>query len=103
MSIAEAQRFAAALAEDEALRTSVKPLVSGLGSFVAAARQHGYDFTLDEAKQLVRDKAAVHKLSEEELDAVAAGDMVSTHSVSLAVQANTGAVVVDAVIAGVVV
>jgi predicted ribosomally synthesized peptide with nif11-like leader len=97
MSMTDAERFAAALAQDEKLRESVKPLVSGLASFVEAAKKNGYDFTIEEAKQLIRSKAGPSQLSTEELGAVAGGGTAVTNTVAAGVTATTGAGVSEVV------
>jgi predicted ribosomally synthesized peptide with nif11-like leader len=73
MSIDEARRFERDLTNNSQLLAKVKSLVSGLSSFVEAGKAHGYDFTLADAKQLVRDKVPRNQLSDEQLDAIAAG------------------------------
>jgi predicted ribosomally synthesized peptide with nif11-like leader len=73
MSIDEARRFERDLTNNSQLLAKVKSVVSGLASFVEAGKAHGYDFTLADAKQLVRDKVPRNQLSDEQLDAIAAG------------------------------
>lgn len=72
MSITDAARFAKDLATDRDLVERVKAKASGLASLVELGKAHGYDFTHDEIKQVVRS-AAKRDLSEDELDAVAGG------------------------------
>ena len=73
MSIDEARRFERDLTTNSQLLAKVKSVVSGLASFVEAGKAHGYDFTLADVKQLVRDKVPRNQLSDEQLDAIAAG------------------------------
>lgn len=73
MSLAEAKRFADALASDSKLLAAVKPKVNGLAAFVEAGKQHGYDFSIDDAKQLIRAQVPAHRLSDEQLDAIGGG------------------------------
>ena len=72
MSLAEAQRFCQDLASNKQLNEKVKPAATGLASMVAAARSHGYSFTLDELKQAVRSRAN-RELSDSHLEALAGG------------------------------
>ncbi len=72
MSIAEVERFSRDLAANPGLQATLKPDAAGPASVVAAAKQHGYDFTVDEAKQYVRSHAE-RTLTDEELEAVAGG------------------------------
>lgn len=51
MSITEAERFANDLAEKPDLLAEVKSAATGLPAIVALGRQHGYDFTVAEARQ----------------------------------------------------
>jgi predicted ribosomally synthesized peptide with nif11-like leader len=73
MSVDEARRFERDLTSNRALLDKIKSVVSSLASFVEAGKAHGYDFTLADAKQLVRDKVPRNQLSDEQLDAIAAG------------------------------
>jgi predicted ribosomally synthesized peptide with nif11-like leader len=61
------------LTNNSQLLAKVKSVVSGLASFVEAGKEHGYNFTLADVKQLVRDKVPRNQLSDEQLDAIAAG------------------------------
>ena len=73
MSVDEARRFEQDLTNNSELLAKIKSVVSSLASFVEAGKAHGYNFTLADAKQLVRDKVPRHQLSDEQLDAIAAG------------------------------
>ena len=73
MSVDEARRFERDLTNNSELLGKIKSIVSSLASFVEAGKAHGYNFTLADAKQLVRDKVPRHQLSDEQLDAIAAG------------------------------
>ncbi|RVJ67471.1 Nif11-like leader peptide family natural product precursor [Sinorhizobium medicae] len=46
----EIARFAADVVANTALREDVKTNMTGLASLVERARKHGYDFTIDDAK-----------------------------------------------------
>jgi predicted ribosomally synthesized peptide with nif11-like leader len=72
MSLADAQRFCADVASNKQLNDKVKPMAAGLASIVAAAKTHGYDFTLDELKQAIRERAR-RELSDAHLEAIAGG------------------------------
>jgi predicted ribosomally synthesized peptide with nif11-like leader len=73
MSVDEARRFERDLTSNSELLAKIKSVVSSLASFVEAGKAHGYDFSLADVKQLVRDKVPRHQLSDEQLDAIAAG------------------------------
>ena len=82
MSIAEIERFAADLKSNEALRAEAakaqaeKSHETPLARAVAFAAGKGYVFTADEAKEHIKVKAdaAGKKLTDAELDGVAAGE-----------------------------
>jgi predicted ribosomally synthesized peptide with nif11-like leader len=103
MAIADAKRFADALSSDQKLLAAVKPKVNGLAAFVEAGKQHGYNFSLDEAKQLIRSKVPSHQLSDQQLDAIAGGDsvkiatnvLVATETTTTAVTVTNGAAVTE--------
>ncbi|MFQ6242374.1 Nif11-like leader peptide family natural product precursor [Sinorhizobium meliloti] len=46
----ELAKFAADVVANTALREDVKSTMTGLASLVETARKHGYDFTIDDAK-----------------------------------------------------
>lgn len=73
MSLSEAIRFADKLTSDSKLLEAVKPRISGLASFVQVGNEHGFSFSLDDAKAMIRSKVPPHKLSDEQLDAIAGG------------------------------
>ena len=104
MSISEAKRFIDEVAKDKGLADRVKAHASGLAALTAGAKTHGYDFTVDELKQAMRDKAK-QNLNDAQLDAIAGGSspppvvtvgQVVEQAVAVAVQAPS----VTAVIAG---
>ncbi|MGV8834054.1 MAG: Nif11-like leader peptide family natural product precursor [Devosia sp.] len=72
MSISDAQRFAADLAEDAELRNALKEAATGLASVVAFAKSNGYDFSVDEAKQYILSQSP-RDLTDQQLDAIAGG------------------------------
>ena len=78
MSLSEAKRFADKLGSDLELLEAVKPKIKGLASFVEVGKQHGFSFTLDDVKQLVRSRVPAHMLSDAQLDSIAgAGNVAS--------------------------
>jgi predicted ribosomally synthesized peptide with nif11-like leader len=72
MSSTEAERFVNDLAKNPALVAALKPQATGLASVVAFGKQHGYDFTLDEAKQYIQSRSP-RELTDTQLDAIAGG------------------------------
>ena len=72
MSLVDAERFCQDLKSNKQLSEKVKPAATGLAALVAAAKAHGYDFTLDELKQAIRGRAR-RELSDEHLEALAGG------------------------------
>lgn len=72
MSIAEAERFVNDLAKDPKLLGEVKPRATGLAAVVALGKQHGYNFTLDEAKNYIQSRSP-RELTDKQLDAIAGG------------------------------
>src|SRR6476659_8315527 len=95
MAIADAKRFADALSSDQELLAAAKPKVTGLAAFVEVGKQHGYNFNLDEAKQLIRSKVPPQQLSDQQLDAIAGGDSVKVATnVAAAVETLATAVTV---------
>jgi len=81
MSISEVRRFATDLRSNAALRTEAekdqlgKSHATPLARCVAFAETKGYSFTVDEAKQGMKARAANKgkELSDAELDGIAAG------------------------------
>lgn len=89
MSITDAARFAKDLATDKDLVEKVKAKASGLASLVELGKTHGYNFTLDEIKQVVSG-AAKREMTDAELDAVAGGKGIpATATSTVAVTATT--------------
>lgn len=76
MPLSEAKRFAADLARDKELLDRVKPKISGLASFAEVGRENGYDFTVEDAKELVRGAVGPEKMSNEQLDSVAGAGFI---------------------------
>jgi len=72
MSSTEAERFVNDLAKKPELVAALKPQATGLASVVAFGKQHGYDFTLDEAKQYIQSRSP-RELTDTQLDAIAGG------------------------------
>jgi predicted ribosomally synthesized peptide with nif11-like leader len=90
MSISEAERFANDLAKNKELLAEVKPEATGLASIVAIGKQHGYDFSLDEAKQFIQSRSP-RELTDTQLDAIAGGKQHkggSSTSSNVAVNSN---------------
>jgi len=79
MSQADVDRFVADLKSNEDLRNEVTGAASGIGSVVEIAKSHGYDISVDEARDYIRSRAS-SDLSDEQLDAIAGGK--GHHSVS---------------------
>lgn len=75
MSMSELERFVADLHSGSNLFSEVSEGLVGLDALVEKARERGYDFTADEAKQYVRDQHPEETagLSDADLDAVAGG------------------------------
>jgi predicted ribosomally synthesized peptide with nif11-like leader len=72
LSTAEAERFVNDLATKPQLLAEVKPRATGLAAVVAIGKQHGYDFTLDEAKKYIQSRSP-RELTDKQLDAIAGG------------------------------
>lgn len=79
MSLAEAERFVNDLAKDPKLLGEVKPRATGLAAVVALGKQHGYNFTLDEAKNYIQSRSP-RELTDKQLDAIAGGKHHGGHS-----------------------
>ncbi len=85
MSVDEAERFANDLANDQTLLDEVKADASGLASIVTIGRKHGYNFSVDEAKEYIQTRSR-HELTDQQLEAVAGGKGGSTATVTNSVQ-----------------
>lgn len=72
MSVEDAERFANNLVGNSELLAQVKQHATGLASVVALAKQHGYDFTVDEAKKYIQSRSP-YELNDQQLDAIAGG------------------------------
>jgi predicted ribosomally synthesized peptide with nif11-like leader len=97
MSIAEAERFVNDLASKPDLLAQVKPLSTGLAAVVALGKQHGYSFTVAEAKQYIQSRSP-KQLTDGQLDAIVGGK--HGHHSSVATQTKvvqTAAVATSAV------
>ncbi len=57
MTKADLHRFVDDLEKDGDLLEAVKPKATGLAALVAAAKEHGYEFTLDEAKTYIQSRS----------------------------------------------
>ena len=97
MSIAEAERFAKELETNKPLLNEVIKNASGVKSVVDVAKAHGYDVTVEEAKQYMESRSP-KELTDEQLDAVAGGKggvisqastVTITQTVQTAVQVTT--------------
>ncbi|PTE06301.1 Nif11-like leader peptide family natural product precursor [Mesorhizobium helmanticense] len=100
MSQSEVERFVDDLAKDDSLLEKVKRNATGLAWIVAIAKNHGYNFTLDEAKSYIQSRSP-HELTDKQLDAVVGGKhnsnvATSTKVVQTAVVATTAVEVVEA-------
>lgn len=95
MSRVEVERFVNDLATDPTLLAEVKPRATGLAAVVALGKQHGYDFTLDEAKSYIQSRSP-RELTDRQLDAIAGGKHHSSVATSTKV-AQTVAVATSAV------
>ena len=71
MSKVDLDRFVADLKSNKDLQEAVAKGAGGLQAAVAVARSRGYNITVDEARQYLREKAS--NLSDKELDALAGG------------------------------
>ncbi|ARO32600.1 hypothetical protein NXC12_PD00248 (plasmid) [Rhizobium etli] len=57
MPQSEVERFVDGLAKDGAFLEKLKPNATGLASVLAIAKNHGYNFTLDEAKNYIQSRS----------------------------------------------
>jgi predicted ribosomally synthesized peptide with nif11-like leader len=94
MSIAEAERFANELGTNKELLAEVMANASGVASVVKVANAHGFNVTVDEAKQFIESRSP-KELTDDQLDAVAGGksknpSTVSTQAVQSTTVATTG-------------
>lgn len=90
MSKAEIDRFVGDVRENRELLSELSDGVIGLGHFVDKAKQRGYRFTVEEAKDYIREK---HGVSDQNLEAVVGGGSVSTNTnVATQAEAVTAAV-----------
>lgn len=92
MSKAEIDRFVGDVRANRKLLDDLSDGVIGLGHFVDRAKQAGYSFSVEEAKEYIR---ANHKpdISDDELDAVVGGGTVGTNTnVATQAEAVTAAV-----------
>jgi predicted ribosomally synthesized peptide with nif11-like leader len=98
LSTSEAERFVNDLATKPQLLAEVKPRATGLAAVVAIGKQHGYNFTLDEAKKYIQSRSP-RELTDKQLDAIAGGKHHGGHSqaVTSVKVAQTAAVATSAV------
>lgn len=85
MALADAERFAKDITDDEGLRDAVKAEATGLASIVEFAKSKGYDFTIDEAKEYIQSRAP-QELTDQQLEAVAGGKGGGSSTSSTVVQ-----------------
>ena len=101
MSIQDAERFANDLKTNKDLMAQVKPMATGLASIVAIGKKHGYNFTVDEAKQYIRQRSP-RPMSDAQMERVAGGATavqtaaVATTAVEAAEVATTAVQVAEA-------
>lgn len=88
MAMSEVERFSKDLKSKPDLMAKVKPHATGLASVVSVAANHGYKFSLDDAKQFIKAKSP-QPLSDKQLDAIAGGGATA---VNTNVEANAEAV-----------
>nr|WP_170134870.1 Nif11-like leader peptide family natural product precursor [Acuticoccus kandeliae] len=79
MSLSEAKRFADDLVADRTMAAELKDSATGLASVVDFAKERGYDFNVDEAKDFIQSRTP-KELTDEQLDAVAGGKSHSSTS-----------------------
>jgi len=72
MSTSDVDRFATDLKNDPDLLSEVKQHAGTLAKVVSFAEEHGYSFTLEEAKEYLEGKAGT-ELDDTQLDVVAGG------------------------------
>ena len=72
MSRADIDRFVNDLKDNPDLLNDIQSGSAGLGSIVDVARNNGYDISLDEAKDYIREQSK-SDLSDEQLDSIAGG------------------------------
>ncbi len=72
MPIEDAQRFAEELATNKSLAETIKAKAAGLASLVELGRTNGFNFTMDELKQVIRG-AAKRDLTDDQLEVIAGG------------------------------
>ena len=70
MSKQDVERFSRTLEQDQGFAGKFASLVGNAEGWQALANEHGYELTLNEAREL---SSGVQKLSDEDLDAVAGG------------------------------
>lgn len=88
MSISEAERFVNDLASKPELLAQVRPVATGLAAVVALGRSHGYDFSLNDAKQYIQTRSP-RELTDRQLDAIAGGKHHSSVATSTKVAQTT--------------
>jgi predicted ribosomally synthesized peptide with nif11-like leader len=96
MATADVERFVNDLATDMNLLAQVKPQATGLAAVVALGKQHGYDFTLDEAKSYIQSRSP-RELTDKQLDAIAGGKHHNSSVATSTKVAQTVAVATSAV------
>ncbi len=99
MSIADAERFAEDLKSDKKFQAEATTKVAGIASMVELGRSRGYNFTVDELKQVARSRSK-HPLTDHQLEQVAGGQgappdaaaavVVSVQSTAAVIATNVG-------------
>lgn len=72
MAYEQIEQFLAALQKDPQLIEKFQSGISGLDSVVEFAREMGFEISLDDAREFIREQANV-ELSDEQLEAIAGG------------------------------
>jgi predicted ribosomally synthesized peptide with nif11-like leader len=94
--------------KDPELLTKVKDSAGGLDSVVQLAKDHGYDISVDEAKDYIQSQSR-QELSDEQMEALAGGkghttsSVTQVQSVQTAVQVTSAATTAEAATTAVVV
>ncbi len=79
MSKSEIERFNADVKASEEMQKELAEAGSGIGSVIEFARERGYEFSADDVRNHV-EASTGEALSEEQLDAIAGGGTVHTHT-----------------------
>jgi hypothetical protein len=93
MSRAEIDRFVTDVRGNRELLQELSDGVIGLGHFVDKAKQRGYRFSVEEAKDYIRERHGA-AVSDEKLEAVVGGGSVGTNT-NVATQAEAVTMAVE--------